>query len=146
MASSVESVISFSIVLAETFAAVGMSTLVPNALIAVAQAVHGAANSTLPVDIKSALPSNLTAVGSAVDVLAKSAGSVKSLDVLVPKTAKITAEFQFQGSSSVVGQVGGGVGMDAVSVKAGYSALYESKSSNKITLEVNFQTVSVDLG
>lgn len=144
MAASIESVVSFSVILAETFAAVGLSTLVPNTLIAVAK---GAKDAT---EIKTEDLKLPTGVKNGLEVVKSVANSVDSLDILIPKDAKITAEFQFQGTFSTAydAAIGGSVAVEsvgAVSVKAGYSMLYESKSSNKITLEVNFATVNTEI-
>lgn len=144
MAASIESVVSFSVILAETFAAVGLSTLVPNTLIAVAKGVKGAAqietsNMKLPESVKNGL-----------EIVKNVANNVDALDILIPKEAKISAEFQFQGTFNTTydASMGGSVSVEsvgAVSVKAGYSMLYESKSSNKISLEVNFSTIHAEI-
>jgi len=144
MAASIESVVSFSVILAETFAAVGLSTLVPNTLIAVAKGAKGAA---------SIEPTELSLPGSVKDslgIIKKVANNVDALDILIPKEAKISAEFQFQGTFNTTygASMEGSVSVEsvgAVSVKAGYSMLYESKSSNKISLEVNFSTIHAEI-
>ena len=73
------------------------------------------------------------------------AKSLDSMDILIPKDAKIHAEFEFQGSDKMSVDLSAGGQVEVVTVKAGYSAMYESKSSNKITLDVNFVTVHVGL-
>jgi len=160
MPSSVESVVSFSVILAETFAAVGLSTLIPDTFIAGAKIAKSATDEleTLintkepdtPASGATAAPALAKGARNALQVVGNAAKHLDSLDVLLPHDARITASFSFQASDSFSELVqGGGAanvdGVGAVSVKAGYSALYESKSENKITLEINFKSVSVDL-
>lgn len=156
--SAIMSVVSFSVVLAEVFAAVGLCTIVPAAVVTLARLVK---NLPRPLnDDGSANPARTTAVTArddfkkelektaAKDVTAlvnSIAESLPTLDLLLAKTAKIHAEFTFEGRDEVKGDVQAGMMIDVVTVKAGASALYENKSTNKITLDVDFVSVNVPL-
>jgi hypothetical protein len=65
---------------------------------------------------------------------------------LLPKTASIDAEFEFHGSERYGANANVGAQIEIVTVNAGYSALYEARSSNKVKLHVDFETVSVTIG
>ncbi len=143
--SAAVSVASFSVVLAETFAAVGLSTVVPAAAVTLARI---AANQSNANDLATKL-GNTPAAGM-TDLIRALPGAMTSLDMLLPKTAKIHAEFAFEGSEAVsgTGAAGGGATIDslaAVSVGVGYSALYQAQSSNKITLDIEFVSVNVPI-
>ncbi len=152
--SAVVSVASFTSVLAETFAAVGLSTIIPAGVVTVARMAKAAAANPGTSTAPSPETAALNKAGAAVDLTpAKAMGdlvkvvgeSLTSLDLLLPKTAKIHAEFSYQGSdsASVNASVGGMV--QVVTVNAGFSAMYSSTSSNKITLDVDFVSVNVIL-
>ena len=142
MPSSIESVASFSIVLGEAFAAVGLSTLVPNTFIALTKAAKGGGAAISDVMLTNA---KIPGAVEAAALMRGAAASLDSMDILLPKDAKIHAEFEFQGSDKMSADVSVGGQVEVVTVKAGFSAMYESKSSNKITLDVNFVTVHVGL-
>jgi hypothetical protein len=150
MISTAVSVASFSVVLAETFAAVGLSTIVPNMFITAVRvlkapgAMTDADKKKLVGAVESLggmLPAKTPAGGEAGLV----ASQIGDLDVLIPKKATIDAEFEFQGKERYAGDVSGGGTVECVQVKAGYSALYESSSRNRITLHVEFATVHVTI-
>jgi hypothetical protein len=146
--SSAESVVSFSIILAEVFASVGMATVVPNMLVMGAKGTAGVLTA-LDEELKDAkeIPG---AVKNGIHLLAAGAKNMDALELMIPKTADIHAEFTFQGTFKETLDVNGaGSGsiqsLGAVSVGAGFSALYESTSTNKITLDIHFVTVNVPL-
>jgi hypothetical protein len=168
--STVMSVGSFSVVLAEAFAAVGLSTLVPATVVTAArlakamtkaQADRAAAggDTDLIEDADKRYADAKTAFGAIEPTLRSGplplqdlqpflnqlADSVPSLDLLLPHDAKIHAEFTFEGrdATEAVAEIGGQISV--VSVRAGFSALYEAKSTNKISLDVNFVSVNVPL-
>jgi hypothetical protein len=167
MLSAAVSIASFSVVLAETFAAVGLSSLIPAGFITLArgtkQILGGAARPDLdPDDITdisdaiaySATPKPEAGGTSATSVapaevanklLKALAKSVDDLDVLLPKTAKIHGEFEFHGSEKYAYGAEAGCAVEMVTVKAGYSAMYEASSSNKVTLDVEFVSVHVEI-
>lgn len=164
-ATAVTSVASFSVVLAEVFAAVGLSTTVPAAAVTLARLLKNAQTSsptagsggtaTTPIDASvmsglmealNTLPTTGPLKPADLEKLLRAVSlSLPSLDLLLPKTAKIHAEFSFEGREKVSGGAEAGVAVDVVSVKAGYSAMYEMKSSNRITLDINFESVNVAL-
>lgn len=153
MYSTVMSAASFSVILAETFAAVGLSTIVPAGVVTLARLAKNLPadqNSTGYAAANDALTEhsdNLNKTpAKAVNALVKSISESRpSLDLLLPKTAKIHAEFTFEGSERYSGEAAVGLMIDVVSVKAGASALYETKSTNKITLDVDFVSVNIPL-
>ncbi len=159
-ASAAVSVAAFSVVLAETFAAVGLSSLVPQGFITLARAAKQAAGadadltagdleemgSALSAISKSEEPGKSVSPGKAASrVLTTLAKGVDDLDVLLPKNAKIHAEFEFHGSEAFAGEAGVGCAVEVVTVKAGYSGMYAVSSSNKVTLDIEFQSVQVKL-
>lgn len=156
--SAVSSVTSFSIVLAETFGAVAMSTLVPNAFIETANTIKLLAakaaeagdnkiddTSLANVNPLSAFPGVESVVG-AVKSIAAATSDPTDMHILLPKNASIDAEFEFHGRESY--QAGATVGgqVQIVTINAGYSALYEAQSSNKVKLHIDFETVAVKIG
>jgi hypothetical protein len=153
--SAVASVASFSVVLAETFGAVALSTLIPNAFVESANAMKRLASraATDPADAGeeekamgplSAIP-GIDAVRDAVKNIAAATAEPSDLHLLLPKKATIDAEFEFHGSESLTVGAGLGAQIKLVTVNAGFSALYSSSSSNKVTLHVDFETVSVTI-
>lgn len=149
--STIASVASFSAVLAETFAAVGMSTLIPNALVLAAKAAKpSATGGTSPVN-----PSAIEAVEKlfhennpvrgALATVRAAAASMDHIDLLVPKKATIDAEFEFQAAENYSASASVGAAVNVVTVNAGYSALYETSSRNKVSLHVEFGLVGIDL-
>lgn len=140
------SVASFSVVLAETFAAIGASTLIPATFVAGLKLAKGAgAGGASPLDDKSlgALGSN--SLKPVFDALGKGLANVSEVDLLLPRDAKLHAEFEFEANDKV--EVGASVGglVQVVTVNAGFSALYESRSKNRVTLDMTFVAVNVPL-
>ncbi len=144
--STIMSIGSFSVILFEAFTAVGLSSLMPTTAITLARMSKpddsGAADDTTEMETSLAK----TPVNGLKDLL-KNLGKAgpDSLDILMPSTAKIHAEFEFQGrdESRIEGSIGGFV--EVVNVNVGFSALYESTSRNKITLDVDFVSVNVPI-
>jgi hypothetical protein len=166
MASSIESTVSFTVVLAETFAAVGLATVVPTALIATAKLTKAALNEAAkktnntygqPFDSHSELidstrdanPDGGDAIEGAVSkglrVIQAAVANVKDVNLLMPQTANIKAEFTFSANDAYSLDVGGNATIQAVNVKAGFTALYSSKSSNRISMNIHFEPVAVTL-
>jgi hypothetical protein len=150
--SAAVSVAAFSVVLAETFAAVGLSSLIPAGFITTARLVKEVAGPTpdpASEEDVNKLTAALTTEGKPGDAAGKLltalARSVDDLDVLLPKDAKIHAEFEFHGSEGYSGEAAVGGQIELVTVKAGFSALYTASSSNKVTLDVDFASVHVEL-
>ena len=153
---TVESVASFTVVLAETFAAVGLATVAPAATVALAKALKGQAAGTGPspapaipplagqdktelIESFSSFPGPTKKVA---EFMGKAFLNLDELHLMVPKTAKIHAEFEFQGSETWSGNGTLALGPSVtqiVSINAGFSALYSSTSKNKITLDVDFE-------
>ena len=158
--SAAVSVAAFSVVLAETFAAVGLSSLIPAGFITLARTAKQLAGPDPEITDQDAANLNAAlkhiskpdtansslapgaAAGQLIQTLAK---GIDDLDVLLPKTAKIHAEFEFHGSERYSYDVAAGCAVEMVTVKAGYSAMYEASSSNRVTLDVEFQSVHVEL-
>lgn len=134
-------------------------------LVAVGRQVGITINAAQPV-AADVLRSLMTRVGATVQggqiVSAEVAQLVQALaglgidsdevDLFVARSAKIHAEFEFQASDEFrfrVGQTseqGGGLGaLQIVSLAPGFSALYQSSSRNKITLDVEFALTNVKL-
>jgi hypothetical protein len=149
--SAVSSVTSFSIVLAETFGAVALSTLVPNAFVESANAVKRLAADAADADKDDAMSPlgaipGVDAVVEAVKQIADATDDPTDMHILLPKNASIDAEFEFHGQESY--QAGASVGgqVQIVTINAGYSALYTARSSNKVKLHIDFETVAVKIG
>lgn len=142
--SAAVSVASFSVVLAEAFAAVAVSTLVPATFLSVARAAKAAA-ANANVTEGDGFIGNLPGVGVAVEALKSASKRITDIDLLVPKTAKIHGEFEFQGGESLAAGASLGGQVQVVTVSAGYSMLYQSTSRNKITLDVDFAAVNYTL-
>jgi hypothetical protein len=145
------SVASFSVVMAETFAAIGASTLVPATFIAGLRVAKGAGETQ--GDDAAAIGNDkmLAAFGTnplkpVIDSLSNGLKNIDEIQLLLPRDARLHAEFEFEASDSI--SAGGSVGtvLQVVTVNAGFAALYESKSKNKITLDMNFVAVNVPLG
>jgi hypothetical protein len=89
-------------------------------------------------------------LGPINDMLKAVSESLPSLDLLLPKSAKLHAEFSYEGHEAyeMSEDIAGDVtyeGLVSVGVRAGYSALYEATSKNRITLDVEFVSVNVIL-
>ncbi len=132
------SVAAFSVVLAESFAAVAMSSLVPATFVQLARLAKAGGTAVANTALVGKLPGG-TELAAA---LAEAAKSTTDIDVLVPKTARITADFEFEGTESYTVGASAGGAINVVSVAAGFSALYASKSTSKIHLEVDFVSVN----
>ena len=142
--SAAVSVASFSVVLAQSFAAVAASSLVPAtflSLVRAAKAAQLAGNPIGPTSTSTAINSFLND-DTFSNALSEVASAVTDIDLLVPKTAKIRAEFEFAATDKVSANVGVSVPVQVVSISAGYSALYTSTSKNKVLLEVDFVSVN----
>jgi hypothetical protein len=135
------SVMAFSAVLAESFAAVAASSLVPSTFVTLTRLAKAGAVSTENASLIKKLPGGTELAAS----LREAATSMTDMDVLVPKTARITADFEFQASEQYSADASLGVAVDVVTVSAGYSALYTSTSTSKIHLEVDFVSVNYAL-
>lgn len=154
--STAVSVASFSVVLAETFGAVMLSTLVPAGLIEVANTAKRVAAGTAgggggggggpapaPLD---ALAGALDPVTNVVRSIAGAVAEPSDLNLLLPKSATIDAEFEFHGREAYSANVGVGAQVNIVNISAGYSALYETSSRNKVVLHIEFASVAVRIG
>lgn len=154
------SVATFSVVLAEVFTAVGLSSLIPATWVEIARVLRrlgpqpggGPGPDGLSADeIAKALATvarlvpipagddGTTAV--AAKVIQALLASSDTIDLLLPKTASIDATFKFEAKEALDVQEQVGAALDVVSVRAGFSALYEEKSSNSITLKVDYVSV-----
>jgi hypothetical protein len=87
-----------------------------------------------------------------VQALATLGADSDDVDVFVAKSARIHAEFEFQASDEFRFRIGqtseqsGALGaLQIVSLLPGFSALYQSTSRNKITLDVEFGLTNVKL-
>jgi hypothetical protein len=150
MLSTAFSVASFSIVLAESFAAIGLSTLVPAIF---AESASALKNLQSPTDDqvkkelgrygpifglvgaekdKTSIPQEMA------DALLKAAKSSDSIKLLVPNKASLDAEFEFHAAESYKADASVGAMVEVVTVKAGFGELFETSSSNKIKLHVEF--------
>jgi hypothetical protein len=146
--SAAVSVASFSAVLAASFAAVATSSLVPATFLTLVRAAKGAGAGGGGSASASASPATVASINSLLGddklskALSEAANSVTDIDLLVPKSAKITGDFEFQATDRVSGGVSVGTAVQVVTISAGYSALYTSTSKNKIHLEIDFVSVN----
>ncbi len=170
MLTAAVSVASFSVVLAETFAAVGLSTVVPAGVVTLARMVkqiagdptQSASNGTTAAkddvlhqiagqDASGTTPAKLGMPGAdtAAKLVNAMAASLDELNLLLPSSAKIHAEFTFEARERYDVAASGNLGVAAevavVGISAGFSALYEAKSTNKITLDIDFAPVNIKL-
>jgi hypothetical protein len=162
MISTAFSIASFSIVLAECFAMVGMSTLIPTAAVVAASTLRQAALSETNANPRAAdadqkedtLLGKFLGFGDNIakaplngfkQVLSSVAHDMDSISLLVPKTASIDATFKFHAneSESFGAEVGGMIQL--VTVKAGMSALFAVETSNEVHLHVDFALVNFNL-
>lgn len=137
------SVGAFSVVLAESFAAVAASTLVPATFLAVIRAAKK--NASAENESANDLVKDMLGVGQALKAVKTGIDSIDEIDLLVPKTAKIHGEFEFEASEAYSENIAIGALVNVVAVAAGYSALYETSTRNKITLDVEFAAVNYTL-
>lgn len=146
-ASTIENVAAFSIVLGEMFVAVGLSTVAPAAVVTLAKvlknppaALAGGGAAPAPgAELTTALGGMPGPMANVSAVIKSMASNIDELHLLVPKRAKIFAEFEFKGGDSASGSGGVSVPLQVVSVNAGFTALYSSASSSKITLDIDFE-------
>jgi hypothetical protein len=151
------SVASFSIVLAETFGAVMLSTLIPATFVETASTMKRLAKKhvdahTEPtqeekdgaLSVLKSLP-GIPAISDALENVAMATAEPTNLNLLLPKQATIDAEFEFHGSESYAYNANVGAQVKLVTVEAGYSALYTVSSSNKIKLHIEFETVNITI-
>lgn len=149
--SAAVSVGSFSVVLAQSFAAVAASSLVPATFLTLVRAAKGvttgggsggAGGSALASTETTSSINDMLGSDKLSKALNEAAKAVTDIDLLVPKTAKITADFEFEATDAVSASASVGGLVKVVSVSAGFSALYTSTSKNKIHLEVDFVSVN----
>jgi len=110
MLSTAVSVASFSVVLAETFGAVMLSTLIPATFIETANTAKRLAKTKAD------------------------AGETPS-----------DAEFEFHGKERYEAELRAGAQINLVNITAGYSALYETRSNNKVKLHIEFSSVPITI-
>jgi hypothetical protein len=164
------SALAFSVVLAEAFAAVGLSTLVPAMFVELCRLVRAAlAGGTNDLDtVVDAVLDNLPPLPGMPKPLAADAddgaravhtqamavfkNAIKeyvkrseSIQLLVPNKASIEAEFNCSGGESYSGNAGIEGVFQVVGIKAGYSALFEMRSSATVRLHVDFAPVEFKL-
>lgn len=149
--SAAVSVASFSAVLAASFAAVATSSLVPATFLSLVRAAKGATAGGGGGTGAGQLSSTMAdaAINDMLDnndklskALSEAGQSLTDIDLLVPKSAKITGDFEFQATDGFKAGVAVGAAVQVVTISAGYSALYTSTSKNKIHLEVDFVSVN----
>lgn len=157
MSTAAISVASYAFVLGGTMAAVTTSSVIPAALVAAAKVLRNlelppppsstGTTVTIPVDEARKAADDLFDLipqgGGAM--MKKAFKSVDSLTLLVPKTARIEADFTLEGREVFEGGVSVGAQLQAVSVSAGYSALFEQKSGFKVKMTIDFATVDFPL-
>lgn len=142
--STAVSVAAFSVVLTQSFVAVAASTLVPATFLAALRAARGATNPGADTTGNS-LVDSAPGVGEIVSGLRAGLASLEEIDLLVPTKATIDAEFEFEASEAYSADASLGGMVQVVSVAAGYSALYETSTRNKITLHLEFAAVNYRL-
>lgn len=145
--STAMSVGAYSVVLAESLAAVGLSTLIPAAFVASARALKAASDpQALVVDKPPAQGimdkhklGKLLPAGAVPDVIGHIVRDAESLHLLVPKKADVKAEFEMQAGESYAMDGEAGFGMEVVGIHAGFSALYATKSQCKVALDLHYE-------
>jgi hypothetical protein len=171
MLTAIASFASFTAVLAESLAAIGLSALMPTLIASVGKQLKCAfedfAND--PANLEKALaplreglgslnkmlatrdgeglpvPSVMDVIESVLSSMARGSESIEAIDLLVPKSADLDASFEFHGNERYEGEAEVGAMVQLVTVKAGMSALYESTSSSKVSLKLHFESVPVNL-
>jgi hypothetical protein len=159
MLSTAVSVASFSVVLAETFGAVMLSTLIPATFVETANTVKRLAKSkadqnppATPSDTEltgataalDKLP-GIDAIRDAIRNIAAATAEPSELNLLLPRSATIDAEFEFHGNERYSANLQAGAQINVVNITAGYSALYETSSRNKVKLHIEFSSVPVTI-
>jgi hypothetical protein len=157
MSTAVISVASYGFVLGGTMAAVTTASVVPAALVAAATILRELAENPPPdgTPRPAGLPDAETekAAQGLLDLIPSGGGAVvkkamKSIDgitLLVPKTARVQAEFNLEGREEYSGGVSVGGQLQAVSVSAGFSALIEQKSGFKVSMTIDYETAYFSL-
>lgn len=147
--STAVSVAAFSVVLTQSFVAVAASTLVPATFLAAARAARAAAGAGggggSGSTTGNALVTSAEGVKEVMEGLRSGVGQLEEIDLLVPKSARIEAEFEFEASEAWSAGASLGGMIQVVTVSAGYSALYQTSTRNKIRLEVDFASVNYRL-
>jgi hypothetical protein len=167
------SVLAFTVVLAEAFLAVGLSTVVPAAFVEMCRVIRAMMLATtvdntaidLALDhlmevapMLPGMPGPLKPGATDADKEARRAAlkpykdavrelvkTSDKLQLLVPKSASIDAEFACSGGETYSANAGLEGVIQVVGVKAGYSALFEMKSSTSVRLHVDFAPVEYSL-
>lgn len=166
--------LAFSVVLAEAFAAVGLSTLVPAMFVEVCRLVRAVADGTATSTdytldkVVDAVFDNLPPLPGMPKPLAKDASpeekaahpqmmkifkdtvkqyvrNSEAIQLLVPNKASIDADFSCSGGETYGGNVGMEGVFQVVGVKGGYSALFEMRSAATVRLHVDFAPVEFKL-
>lgn len=156
MSTAAISVASYGFVLGGTLAAVTTSSVIPAALVAAAKILKEVAENPptgtsppqgLPTaEAQKAADGLFSLIPSGGGPVLKNAmKSLDSMTLLVPKTAKVEAEFNLEGREVYEGGASVGGQLQAVSVSAGFSALFEQKSGFKVTMTVDFASVDFPL-
>jgi hypothetical protein len=154
------SIVSFSLALAEVFTAVGLSTLIPATYIEIARAARKLLDTSDPNSLTAAeIQQALTGIAKflpvktdgqndtalAAKIIQSLLASSDTIDLLLPKSACIEADFTFQGSEKIEEEIGVGAAIDVVNVNAGFSYLYSETSSNHIHLKIDYVMVQEQL-
>lgn len=153
-------VLAFSAVLGEVFAAVGLSTLMPVLFVELCRLIRASGAAALsspelldavlkllpPLPGLPARPESGTGDADYKKALQHLIDSVKNLDkaqiqLLVPNSAHIDATFACSGTDSMKASASGGGSFDVATVNAGFSELFEIKSSCSVSLKVDFAPV-----
>jgi hypothetical protein len=164
------SLATYTAVLAESLAAIGLSSLAPSLLATIGKlakcaveeddgALRAAAQAQVDNLIRglgklagptregsgAPVPSPAEVVGGLFDALSRGLHSIEQIDLLVPKTASLETEFEFHASESYGGQASVGGMIQVVTLQAGFHALYEASSRNRIRMKIDFVSVPFDL-
>ena len=165
--------LAFSAVLAEMFTAVGLSTVVPNLFVEACRALKALGTGTLSnpdllafvgqffSKFASSIPGlpqapaadapadkwndYTKAITPFITNLQKMLSTSDTLQLLVPKGGYIDASFSCSGRESYEGEASVLGVFEVVGVKAGFSALFEMKSSTTLKLHVDFAAVEYTL-
>jgi hypothetical protein len=162
----------FTAVLAESMAAIGLSSLAPTLLAAIGKVAKCTLEEALPEARQAAqaeldallgqvkklggafgtrgedglpVPSPGEVVADLMQAIGKGLHSLEEINLLIPAKASLDAEFEFHANESYAGEAAAGAQIQLVTVKAGFSALYSSASSNRVKLHLDFVSVPVDL-
>jgi hypothetical protein len=160
------SVLAFTVVLGEAFAAVGLSTLIPAMFVETCRAMKVAGpaldallDENLPILMKALPLPGLPAPTNQGPLSQTEAGKLfikaikrliedpnfNKMQLLVPNSAKIDATFACGGCESYGVNAGAEGVIQVVGIKAGFSAMFELHSSTSVHLEVTFAPVEYTL-